>query len=71
VEIVHAEPRALFSGELLRRVRRGEALPFTEVSPGRVRIGSVVTIRAHDRNVIYRLTEYNEQWDVYAGEWPD
>jgi hypothetical protein len=71
LEVVHAEPRALFSGFLLRRVRRGEALPFTEVSSGRVGIGSIVTIRARDRNVVYQLTEYDRQHDIYAGEWPD
>jgi hypothetical protein len=71
LEIVHAEPRALFGGELLRMTRRGETLPCIEVSAGPVGIGSIVAIRAHDRNVVYRLTEYDERWDIYAGEWPD
>jgi hypothetical protein len=71
LEIIHAEPRALFSGVLLRKVRRGEASPFTEMSGGLVGIGSIVTIRARDRNVVYRLIEYDERRDVYTGEWPD
>lgn len=68
LEVVHAEPRALFSGVLLRMVRRGEALPYTECS--RASIGGVVKIHAHDRTLIYRLVEKLPH-DVYAGEWPD
>jgi hypothetical protein len=71
LEIVHAEPRALFGGELLRMARRGETMSCLEVSTGPVGVGSVVTIRAHDRNAVYRLTEYDRQHDIYAGEWPD
>jgi hypothetical protein len=51
--------------------RRGETMSCLEVSTGPVGVGSVVTIRAHDRNAVYRLTEYDRQHDIYAGEWPD
>lgn len=69
IEVVHAEPRALFAGPLLRQVRMGHAFPFTEID--RVAIGGVLCIRARDRNLVYRLTEYDEQRDIYTGEWPD
>ena len=40
LDVDYAEPRALFAGFLLRRVRRGAALPHTEVD--RVGIGGTV-----------------------------
>ncbi len=69
VEVVHAAPRALFGGDLLRRCHRGEALPFTEVD--HVGVGGLVRINARDRRLVYRLVEHDELHDVYAGEWPD
>jgi hypothetical protein len=69
LEILRAEPRALFAGELLRQLRRGDGAPFTSVD--RVGVGGLVCIRARNRNVVYRLTGHDPQWDVYTGEWPD
>ena len=68
MEVIQAEPRALFSGPLLCKVRRGEAFPFTEVD--RVAIGGLIRIRARNRYLVYRLTEHLP-YDIWAGEWPD
>jgi hypothetical protein len=68
LEVIHAEPRALFSGPLLRRVRRGEGFPFTTVD--KVGIGGILRINARDRRLVYRIVEHLP-YDIYAGEWPD
>lgn len=68
LEILHAEPRALFSGELLRTIRRGEAQPCVEID--RVAIGGLIRIRARNRCLVYRLA-YELDDDLWAGEWPD
>lgn len=69
LEVLHAAPEALFSGQLLRLVQRGEAQPFTELD--RAEIGGVLKIYAEDRTLIYRLTAYDAKRDVYTGHWPD
>ena len=69
LEIIVAEPRALFAASLLRKVHLGEAAPYAECD--RVGIGGVVRIRARDRTLVYLLTEYSGHLDVYTGEWPD
>ncbi len=69
LEVVHAEPRALFSGPLLRKVRRGEARPFTEMT-GEVKVGGIIRIRGRGRTLVYRITEELE-YDTWAAEWPD
>lgn len=69
LEIVMAEPLATFAGDLLRRVRRGEAFPFTECDLAA--IGGIVRIRGRDRNLVYRLTSYDPVRDIFTGQWPD
>jgi hypothetical protein len=68
LEILHAEPRVLFGGDLLRLIRRGEAQPCVEVD--KVGIGGLIRIRARNRYLVYRLTEHLPH-DTWAGEWPD
>jgi hypothetical protein len=74
LEVVHAEPRAKFSGLLLRKVADGEALPFTEVD--KVEVGGVIRIRVGQgsvggtSNLVYVITEHLDH-DIYAGCWPD
>lgn len=68
LEIVHAEPEALFAGELLRGIRQGqEALGVTLTEPA---VGGLLRIEARNRTVVYRLVEHKEH-DVFVGEWPD
>lgn len=68
LEIVHAEPEALFAGELLRGIRQGqEALGVTLTE---AEVGGVLRIEARNRTVVYRLVAQKEH-DVFVGEWPD
>jgi hypothetical protein len=70
LEVVRAEPRALFSAEILESLRYGGGMP--EVSVDRpVAVGAVVRIRARNRHVVYRLTEHDFALDLYTGVWPD
>ena len=70
LEVMHARPRALFSGSLLRALRRGEGMPEVGINEP-VAVGAVVRIRARNQMLVYRLVAHDEQWDVYTGEWPD
>jgi hypothetical protein len=78
VEVLHADPRVLISGELLRQVHAGtphERVPFAMVD--KPEVGGTLTIRATTGNLVYRLTEYEPLHhgyrvpDTYVGEWPD
>lgn len=68
LEILSAEPQAVFSGELLRGIRQGNTalgVTLTEVA-----VGGVLRIEARNRTVVYRLVEQKEH-DLFVGEWPD
>lgn len=69
LEVVHAAPRALFSGETLREIRRGEQ--GLELSIDQVDLGAILRIRARNRTLIYQMAEYDEKRDVFTGIWPD
>jgi hypothetical protein len=69
LEIIAAEPRAMFSGELLQQVRSGQA--GLDMSLDKLEIGGVLRIRGRNRSVLYRLVEENFQLDFFIGEWPD
>lgn len=68
LEILSADPQALFSGELLRSVRKGNAAPGVTLT--KPEVGGVLRIEARNRTVVYRLVERDER-DVFMGEWPD
>lgn len=68
LEIVHAEPEALFAGVHLRAIRQGhEALGVTLT---KAEVGGVLRIVARNRTVVYRLVGQKEH-DLFVGEWPD
>lgn len=78
VEVLEADPRVLIGGHLVREVHAGqphERVPFAEVDEAAV--GGTLRIRASNRNLVYRLTEYEPLLDghrvpdTYVGEWPD
>lgn len=74
--IDRADPRVLISAEIIDEVASGRARPeatldrlnFT-VPNGHV--GAALKIRAANRTVIYRLTDYLPSVHGYVGEWPD
>lgn len=57
----YAEPQTLISGDLLRTWCGG-------MSP---ELPSVLEIRAANRRVIYRISRYLPEGDVYEAEFPD
>lgn len=69
LEVEHAEPRAKFAAALLRRMRRGDT--GWQVTLDGVGIGAILHIRARGRTLIYKLTEYDDERDVFTGIWPD
>ena len=70
LEIVAAEPRALFSAELLDIIAKGESAPLG-VTLDRAAIGGELRIRARGRSLVYRLVEQDFERDLYVGQWPD
>jgi len=69
LEVVHAEPVALFSAEVLRGVRVGKG--GLDVSIDSVDVGAILRIRARNRTLIYRIVEHDDERDVFTGVWPD
>lgn len=79
--IDHADPRILISAELLHQIA-AEPTPHVfldsrhlpERDPGagcpELFVGTLLKIRAVNRNVIYRITESVFEVDAYIGEWP-
>lgn len=68
LEVLDAEPRALFVGTLLRSLRRGDGMPEVYVDyPG---VGGTLHIQARNRTVVYRLVA-QEDPDLFVGEWSD
>jgi hypothetical protein len=68
LEIVHAEPQALFAGVHLRSIRQGrEALGVSLSEAG---VGGVLRIEARNRTVVYHLVAQKDD-GVFVGEWPD
>jgi hypothetical protein len=78
VEVLHADPRVLISGEVLRQIHDGkpeETVPFAGADhPG---VGGVLRIHAVNRTLVYRIAsdapvaDGYEMPDAYIGEWPD
>jgi len=65
LEVLHADPRTLIAKVLLDEIRAGGAHPAVSL------VGDVLTIRASNRTVIYRLGEYLPESGCYRAEWPD
>ncbi len=61
ITVHHAEPQTLISGDLLRTWCGG-------TSPT---LPSVLEIRGANRRVIYRISRYRPEEDVYEAEFPD
>jgi hypothetical protein len=82
LEIIQAEPKARFSGILLRLSVEGgttDELQVRTLSPQHtpactrdcVAVGDVVKIVASNMSLIYVLTEWDEESDTFTGVWPD
>jgi hypothetical protein len=80
IRVDHADPRILISGELLNAtmgIRNGlrplgcVLLDLTGCLPGHGYVGAVLHIRAVNRQVVYRITDYVPRIRGYVGEWPD
>lgn len=68
IEILEAPPRTLISGELLDDIALG-------ASPHATLNGNVLTIRAANRTLVYRIVGHHPDPlnypDTYVAEWPD
>ena len=68
IEVIEAPPRALISGELLDELAICDS-PYVTLD------GNVLTIRAANRTLVYRIVGRHPDWlnhpDVYVIEWPD
>ena len=68
LHVVEAAPRTLISGEMLDDIALG-ASPYASLD------GNVLTIRATNRTVVYRIVGHHpdrlNRPDVYVAEWPD
>lgn len=62
LRIDRADPRVLFTAELLDR---------SDTAPALTRDGDLVRIVADNRTVIYRLVGYDAPTHCYKAEWPD
>lgn len=69
LEVVQAEPVAVFSAEVLRGIRAGKA--GTDASIDRIDVGAILRIRARDRTLVYKIVEHDDEHDVFTGVWPD
>lgn len=74
--IDHADPRLVISAELIEAVASGHAHPDATITmldytiPGG-HVGALLKIRAANRQVVYRLTEWLPSIRAYIGEWPE
>jgi hypothetical protein len=68
IEVLQADPRILISGEFIDDVAIG-------THPAVTLAGNVLTIRAANRTVIYRIVGHHPDRlnhpDTYIAEWPD
>lgn len=64
ITIDRADPRAWITAEMLNMAVASE-LDFCTLN------GDVLTLRADNRTVIYRIRGYHVQYDAYLMEWPD
>jgi hypothetical protein len=80
VEVLSADPVISISGEMLRLIMRGEALPGAEllrqglVFAGQPRPGDLLKIYhgpAWDQVLIYRVEGYCPRDDTYLAQFPD
>jgi hypothetical protein len=74
--IDQADPRIVISAPIVDSVASGRARP--EVTLSRVdftfpngHVGALLKIRAANRHVVYRLTEWLPSIRAYVGEWPE
>ena len=76
LHIAHADPRVVFSAEVIGNVARGRTSPHVTLDRLNFTIpnghvGALLKIRAANRQVIYRLTEWVPSIRAYVGEWPE
>lgn len=83
IRIDRADPRVLFSAELLRMIAAGDSRPGVcldsrhlprrddETVRPDLFVGVLLKINAVNRNVVYRITEYVAAIGGYIGEWPE
>jgi hypothetical protein len=68
LEIIEAAPRALIDDDLLTEIRNG-------ASPHATLDGDVLTIRATNRTLVYRIVGKHPDWlnhpRAWVIEWPD
>lgn len=76
--VLQAEPRILITGQLLWELEHGNGHPDVTLSPPpsphTQHAGSVLTVRAENQTVIYRIGEQaaeHFQADLWPAEWPD
>lgn len=65
VVIDHADPLVLINDELLQWWRNGNTAPALTIS------GDVLTIKARNQTVVYRLTGERDSYGSWYAEWPD
>ena len=66
IEIQRADPTAALGGDLYRATRADGSLSRSLTIDG-----DVVTIKAANRTVIYRIESYDPYRDLYLMRWPD
>mgnify|MGYP001591225700 FL=1 len=77
LEIVHADPQVWLSGELIVELIEGPRHPDVQFDApldwanGRGLAGSVLTIDALDRRVVYVVRAYLPGPGCWLAEWPD
>jgi hypothetical protein len=68
IEVLEAAPRTLISDQLLTEIRNG-------ASPHATLDGDLLTIRAVNRTVVYRIIGRHPDWlnhpNTWVMEWPD
>lgn len=64
VRITRADPRILIDASVLFAIIANRS-PIATYRDG------VVTIRAENRTVVYRVGRYLPRWGCYEAEWPD
>jgi hypothetical protein len=83
--ITQADPRVLIHAELLAEIIEGQHHPWATFTPaehpppgwrpgswrGPNPLGGILRIKASNRTVIYRITDWHTQTNRFAAEWPD
>ena len=76
LRIDRADPRIVISAEVIEQAASGRLGPrFTvtmlDYTVPNGHAGALLKIRAANRNVVYRLTEWVPSIRAYVGEWPE